>query len=67
MKTLIASIFALSLLGGTAAEAASVHVGGGGVRIQIGGGHHDRGYHRHRHCDRWGYRHHQRFCHRWGW
>jgi hypothetical protein len=47
MKTLIASIFALALLGTSAADAAiiGVHVGGIGVGI---GGHHGH-YHHYRH------------------
>ncbi len=79
MKVLLASIFALSLLGGTLGATAAdadvgVHVGG--VGIHVGGGDHDRGYrghdrhyrhYRHRRCERWGYRHHSRYCHRWGW
>lgn len=73
MKTLVASLFALSLLGGTslltatAANAAGVgvHVGGAGVHIHLGDRH--RGYHHRRHCVRWGYRHHQRYCRRWSW
>ena len=65
MKALIASVFALSLLAGTAAEAAvgvGVHIGGvhGGVNVQIGGHHRH-----HRHCVRWVYRHHERICRRW--
>jgi hypothetical protein len=49
MKTLIMSVFALTLLGATAATAADIHIG-------IGGGHH-----RHRVCS---FHHHHRVC-RW--
>jgi len=63
MKTLIASIFALTLLGTTAASAdiigVGVHVGGIGVGAHIGG------YHHHRHCHGWGYHHHHRYCRGW--
>ena len=68
MKKLIASVFALSLLGATAAQAevgVGVHVGGVGVHVGAGG-HHDRGYH-HRRCHSWGWhRHHRdRYCRGW--
>jgi hypothetical protein len=61
MKTLIVSIFALTLLGTTAASAGiglGVHVGGIGVGAHIGG-------HHHRHCTRWSRHHHT--CRSWGW
>ena len=64
MKTLIASLLALTLMGATAANAqgvgAGVHVGGVGVGIHVGGG-------GHRHCASWGWRnhHHDRYCRRW--
>ena len=65
MKMLVASIFALTLLGTTAASAdligVGVHVGGVGVGAHLGGD----GYHHHRHCHGWGYRHHQRYCRGW--
>ena len=68
MKTLIASIFALALVGATAADAegvgAGVHIGNVGVGVHVGGDH--RNYHRHRRCVSWGYRHHERYCRRWG-
>ena len=64
MKTLLASIFALTLLGTTGAYAdligADVHIGGVGAGAHIGGdGHHSR------HCHGWGYRHHHRYCRGW--
>jgi len=75
MKTLIASLFALSLLGGaslagaTPANAAGVgiHIGGAGANIHVGDGHHDRYRYpdRYRYHDR--YRHYRsRHCTRWG-
>jgi hypothetical protein len=62
MKALIASLFALTLLGAAAASAqgigAGVHVGDVGVGVHVGGGH--------RHCVSWGRnRHHDRYCRRW--
>lgn len=61
MKTIIASLFALTLLGTTAASAdvlgVGVHVGGIGVGAHIGG--------HHRHCHGWGYHHHHRYCRGW--
>jgi hypothetical protein len=63
MRTLIASLFALTLLGATAANAqgvgVGVHVGGVGVGIHVGSGH--------RHCVSWGRRRdsHERYCRRW--
>jgi hypothetical protein len=59
MKTLIASIFAVAMLGAGAANAGSVigaHIGPVGIGIGVHG--------HHRHCAQWG-RHHHR-CHRWG-
>jgi hypothetical protein len=50
MKTLIASVFALALLGGTAANAAIV--------VKVGDGHH---HHRHQVCH---WHHHHKIC-RW--
>jgi len=49
MKTLIASLFALSLLGASAASADTVGVGlhVGDVGIHLGAGHHDRDHYRH--------------------
>lgn len=65
MKTLIVSIFALTLLGATAASAdvgLGVHIGGLGAGVNVGvHGHH----HGHRHCTDWS-RHH-RTCRHWGW
>jgi hypothetical protein len=62
MKTVFASIFALSMLAAPAAYAAhvGVNVGGLGVGLHVGGGHH------HRHCVRWSHHHHG-VCRQWGW
>jgi hypothetical protein len=62
MKTLFASIVALTLLAGTTAASADlvgvgVHVGGIGVGAHIGG--------HHRGCRGWGYHHHHRYCRGW--
>jgi hypothetical protein len=59
MKTLIASIFALSLLGTTGASALGlgIHIGGIGIGAHIGG--------HHRHCTSWSY--HRHYCRHWGW
>jgi hypothetical protein len=57
MKTLIASVFALGLLGASVAPAAA-------LTVHIGGGYH---HHHHRHCGGWGWHHHARFCRHWGW
>ncbi|MEJ0028781.1 MAG: hypothetical protein WDN01_22365 [Rhizomicrobium sp.] len=72
MKILIASIFALGLLGATAATPATaavgvgVHIGGVGAGVHLGIGDRNRHrYHSRRHCVSWGYRHHQRYCRRW--
>jgi hypothetical protein len=63
MKMMIAAMFALSLIGATAANAdgvgAGVHIGGVGVGVHVGDSH--------RHCVSWG-RHrdsHERYCRRW--
>jgi hypothetical protein len=69
MKSLAASVFALVLLGTTAATAevgAGVHIGNVGVGAHIGIA---DGHHRHHHCGSWGWRnhHHDRFCRRWEW
>jgi hypothetical protein len=63
MKAVIASIFALGLLGASAssAQALTIHVGTGYHH-----GHH-YGWHHHRHCSRWGWHHHARFCRHWRW
>ena len=64
MKAFIASIFALTLMGATAANAegdgAGVHIGNIGVGAHVGEQHHRR-------CVSWGWRHHhtERFCRRW--
>ena len=60
MKTLLASLFAASLLVATA-PAADANVG---VVVHVGGGHH-----RHHMCGGWGWRNHHRehFCRRWYW
>ncbi|MEJ1967271.1 MAG: hypothetical protein WDN03_01340 [Rhizomicrobium sp.] len=53
MKTLFASIFALALLGATAADAAHI-----GVRVgPIGIGTHVGGHHHHGGCRSWGPHH----------
>ena len=48
MKTLIASIFALTLLGTYAADAAVIGVHVGGIGIGVGAGHHLYRHYRHR-------------------
>ncbi len=62
MKTFVATLFALTLLGTTAASAdvgLGVHIGGLGAGVNLGvHGHH-------RHCHGWGYRHHHRYCRGW--
>ena len=59
MKALIASLFALGLLGASATSASA-------LTIHIGDGHHHWGHHRH--CNNWGWHHHhERFCRRWDW
>lgn len=61
MKAIIASVFALGLLGASAAStAADANVG---VVVKVGGFHH----HRHHACGAWGWHHHARFCRRWYW
>jgi hypothetical protein len=73
MKILVASLFALSLLGATAASAddlvgVGVHVGPVGVGANLGGDrdYHDRYYHDgYRHSGYYGY--HGRHCAAWGW
>jgi hypothetical protein len=54
MKLLIASFFALTLLGGAAANADVVGAHVGPVHLGLGVNHHH-----HQHC---GYRHHHRVC-----
>jgi hypothetical protein len=66
MKTVIASIFAVALLGATAASAevgVGVHVGGVGAGVHVGV--HD--VHHARRCRTWGWRNHHRehYCVRW--
>jgi hypothetical protein len=68
MKALIASIFALTLLGATAANAGigvGAHVGGvgAGVHLSLSDGHR----HHPRYCTSWRWRHHHRYCRRWSW
>jgi hypothetical protein len=55
MKALIATVFAVAMLGATAPAASA-------LTIHVGGGHH-------RHCSNWGWHnhHHDRFCRHWGW
>ncbi len=70
LKTLIASVFALTLMGATAADAGvgvGVHVGDVHVGVHAGS-HHGRHYRHHRpYCVSWGWdRHrHVRYCRRW--
>jgi hypothetical protein len=72
MKTLIASVFALGLLGASAvpADALSIHLGGGGYHHgwHGGGWHHGGGWgggwHRHG-CRGWGWHHGRRWCRGW--
>ncbi|MEI9996629.1 MAG: hypothetical protein WDM91_18675 [Rhizomicrobium sp.] len=63
MKTLIATVFALTLLGAPAASAEGiglgVHVGGIGVGAHVGG----HGRNHHRHCRSWS--HHRHYCRGW--
>ncbi len=54
MKTLIASLFALALLGTSAADAAIIGVHVGGIGVGIGTHHHYHHHYRHR-----SYRHHR--------
>ena len=58
MKALIASVFALGLIGASANSASA-------LTIHISDGHH----HHHRHCTSWGWHHHHhdRYCRGWGW
>jgi len=67
MKILIASVFALTLVGAVAADAegvgAGVHIGNVGVGVHAGS--HSRHHQRHRRCVSWRYRHHERSCRRW--
>jgi hypothetical protein len=67
MKALIASVFAVGLLGASvsSAQALTIHVG------HHYGYHHGHHYHygwrHHRHCGAWGWHHHARFCRYWRW
>jgi hypothetical protein len=56
MKAIIASVFALGLLGASvsSAEALTIHIGPG----------HYHGWHHH-HCWGWGWHYHHRFCRGW--
>jgi hypothetical protein len=61
MKKLIVSVFALTLLGATAASASvgvGVHVGGVGLGVGVG----IHGHHHHTHCY---WHHHHRICRRY--
>jgi hypothetical protein len=60
MKTLIASVFALGLLGAsaTSADALTIHFGGGGYHHWHGGWHHHG-------CRGWGWHHGRRWCRGW--
>ena len=71
MKAIIASVFALGLLGASvsSAEALTIHVGTGhhdGWRHHYGW-HQHYGWHHHRRCGSWGWRHHTRYCRGWRW
>jgi hypothetical protein len=59
MKTVLATVLAIALMGASAASAAGVRVGD--VHIGVGG-------HHHRHCSAWGWHnhHHDRYCRTWG-
>jgi Spy/CpxP family protein refolding chaperone len=73
MKTLLASVLALGLLGASAgsADAIVIHIGGGGYHHgwHHGGWHHDGWRHerwRHHGCRYWGWHsHHRRYCRGW--
>jgi hypothetical protein len=69
MKKLIASVFALSLLGATATTTAQAQVGVGVHVGDVGVGAHIGVHHRRHECGEWGWRnrHHDRFCRRWYW
>ena len=70
MKALIASIFALTLLGATAANAgvgAGASIVGSSITVHIGNGHQHYYSHHYRHCTSWGWGHHHRYCRGWGW
>ena len=68
MKTLIASVFALTLLGATATTTAQAQVGVGVHVGDVGVGVHAGVHHRRHVCGGgWGYRHHARYCRRWDW
>jgi hypothetical protein len=62
MKALVASIFALAVLGAGAANAGGIgigaHIGPVGIGIHAGS-------HHHRHCTSWGGRGHHRYCRHW--
>ncbi len=64
MKTVIASIIALSVLGASAASADVVGVRVGNHGVAVVDGHH----HHMRHCSAWGWHHHHhdRYCRTWG-
>ncbi len=64
MKTVIASIIALSVLGASAASAEVVGVRVGHHGVAVVAGHH----HHMRHCSNWGWHHHHhdRYCRTWG-
>jgi hypothetical protein len=69
MKALIASVFALGLLGASvsSAQALTIHVGTGHHYGYHHGYHHHYGWRHHRHCGAWGWHHHARFCRNWRW
>jgi hypothetical protein len=61
MKALIASVFALGLLGAsaTSADALTIHIGGG---HHWHGGYYHGGYGYHHGCRGWGWHHGHRWC-----
>ena len=72
MKILLASVLALTLIGGAAANAdtvgAGVHVGPVGVGVHAGSRNDHRAPPRHqRRCSAWSWRnhHHDHYCRRW--
>jgi hypothetical protein len=64
MKKLIASVFALSLLGTAGVMTTTTPAAAVGVVVKVG----THPHHRRHVCRGWGYRHHVRYCSRgWYW